>query len=223
MLLTLAAALGSDSGIQLLYDRQVRCALSVDPPAEAASCAVDVRAAPPVPEDPTWAIAIAPPGKLFVALHMPAIDWGDVHVVEVQRAFDPVLLTVGLHDAAVCGTEKVLFAHLVGERGAHTKQACAGVDWQGEGEVLLESHRRLRTDVWTPIWGWRPSDPTRAQDVKQWFFAQIWISSNGKAPPRPEQHPYVSTEVLRAWVPKPLPPARRLEILGPEPEPEPEP
>lgn len=219
MWFAVSAALASDSGIQLLYDRQITCALSVDPPAEAATCEVRVHSRPPVAERPTWAIAVAPPGKLFVSMHMPAIDWGDVRRLGVNRAFDPVLLTLGVADAEVCPGEKLYFAHLNSERGNETEQVCTAPPWPGEAEILLESHRKLTPDAWTPIWAWKPTDPTLAADVKNWFFAQVRISTDGTAPERPPQHPYVSVDVLRAWVPKPLPPVRRLEILGPAEEP----
>lgn len=223
MILALTAALASDSGIVRLYDREVACALSVDPPAEAATCQVNVRSRPPHDDRPTWAIAVAPPGKLFVSMHMPAIDWGHVYLLGTARAYEPFLLSTGVAPADVCAPgEQIFYAHLASERGNVTQQACAGIPWPEHGEVLLESHRKLQPDMWIPIWISRPTDPDKAADVKTWFIVQVWISSTGTAPERPPQHPYVSPEVVRAWVPKELPPARRLQILGPEPEPEPD-
>ena len=214
-----SVALATDSGIQRIYDRQVQCGYSVDPPAEASTCDVVVRSALPDDDRPTWAITVAAPGKMFYGMHMPNIDWGHVYRVDVPRSFDPVLLSPGITtDAQACPEERLFYIHSNSERGPLTKQVCAGFDWEGHGEVLLESHRKLTGDTWIPIWAWVPDDPEKAKDVNSWFIIQIYLSPSGKVPDRPEQHPYVSPEVVRAWVPKPLPMRKRLMLMGPEDE-----
>lgn len=219
MLLLTLAAFASDSGIQRVYDREIHCPFHVDPPADAAECTVLVRRSPPDDERPTWAFGIAPPGKLFLSMHMAAIDWGHVYRVSVPRAFDPVLVSTGLAvDEEACPGELTQYLHIVSERGPLTKQVCAKVPWKGSGEVLLESHRKLPENAWVPIWAWVPEDEAQKSDVKNWFIVQAFLSTDGATPDRPEQHPYVSAAVVRAWVPGPLPIRRRLKVMGPLPE-----
>ncbi len=214
-------AQATDNGIVRVYDRQLTCDHGVDPKADPRSCRAVVRKTPPNDERPTWAISIAPPGKLFYSVHTAAIDWGHVYRIDTKRAFDPYLLSVGItDDAEVCPDEHLVYLHSMSERGKLTHQICAKFDWEGHAEVLLESHRKLPTDMWVPVWGWRPDDDDAAADVKNWFIVQMWISTTGAAPERPAQHPYVSPAVLKAWVPKPLPMRKRLRVMGPEPEPE---
>ncbi|MEZ4322810.1 MAG: hypothetical protein R3F61_35410 [Myxococcota bacterium] len=216
-------AFATDSGIQRLYDRELSCDFQVDPPPDARSCVEGVRSVPPDDERPTWGIAIAPPGKLYFSMHTADIDWGHVYRIDTPRAFDPILLSVGLtKEGKACPNERLFYLHSLSERGGITKQVCVGFDWNGHGEVLLESHRKLPNDMWVPVWAWIPDDPEKAANARDWFLVQMWVSSTGDAPERPPQFPYVSTDVIRAWVPKPLPIRKRYELLGPEPEPEPE-
>lgn len=200
----LSAALASDSGIQLVYDRQLVCDHGIDPPADPNSCKLVARRETPDPGRPTWALGIAPPGRLFVGYHMPDIDWGHVYRIDVKRSFDPILMSVGLTtDGEVCPGERVQYAHIVSERGPLTHQVCAVIDWDGESEVLLEGHRKLPADTWVPVWAHhKPGD----HDVNNWFIVQVFIATQGQTPERPPKHPYVTEELLRASVPTPLPP-----------------
>lgn len=202
--LSLTTALASDSGIQHLYDRELVCDHGVDPPADPASCKVVVRRDTPDPGRPTWALGIAPPGRLFVGYHMPDIDWGHVYRIDMKRSFDPILLSVGLTvDEEICPGERLQYAHIYSERGPVTHQVCAVIDWEGESEVLLEGHRKLPGDTWVPIWVHRkPGDA----DIANWFIVQVFIATKGQTPERPPQHPYVNQPLLRASVPEPLPP-----------------
>ncbi|MCB9679416.1 MAG: hypothetical protein H6737_30205 [Alphaproteobacteria bacterium] len=222
MLILLAtSALATDNGIQRLYDRQITCDFRVDPPPDPKTCVTGVRSDPPWDGRPTWGISIAPPGKLYFSMHAAQIDWGDVYLIETPRAFDPVLLSVGItKDDEACPAESVFYLNATSERGPLTKQVCLGIPWDGFGEVLLESHRKLPPDMWVPVWAWLPKDASLAEETKNWFLVQLYISSSGAAPEKPAQTPYVSPAVTRAWVPKPLPPRKRLWLLGPEPEPE---
>lgn len=205
MILLALNAFASDHGIQRIYDREVECAYKVDPQPDPTTCGLRMRAATADDERPTWAISIAPPGKLFVSYHMPEIDWARVQMVRVPRAFEPILLTTGLQPDPACPDELVEYAHLHSERGTVTHQSCAAPPWKGSGEVLLESHRKLPTNRWVPVWAHRPDDPQLAADVDNWFFVQIYISMNGTKPELPAQHPYPSVDLLRASVPAPLP------------------
>lgn len=212
-------AFASDSGIQRLYDRQIDCGHGVDPPADPATCKEGVRRELPDDDRPTWAITIAPPGRLFVSYHMPDINWGHVYRIDMKRAFDPILLSVGLTgDSEICPDERLQYVHLMSERGPLTHQVCAVIDWDGTSEVLLEGHRKLPVDAWVPIWIHRkPGD----EDVNNWFIVQLFIATDGTAPERPPQHPYVSAELLRASVPPPLAPRKPVVIewlLPPEEE-----
>ena len=204
------SAFASDSGIQRLYDRQITCGHGVDPPADPATCKEVVRTELPDDDRPTWAIAIAPPGRLFVGYHMPDINWGHVYRIDMKRAFDPILLSVGLSsDGEVCPGERLQYVHLTSERGPLTHQVCAVIDWDGVSEVLLEGHRKLPSDTWVPIWIHRkPGD----EDVNNWFIVQIFIATDGTAPERPPQHPYVSAALLRASVPAELPPRKPVVV-----------
>ncbi len=202
MLFFTAAALASDHGLQRIYDREVACEAKVDPRPDPDTCTLEARALPPDDDHPSWAITVAPPGKLWVAFHMPAIDWGRVHSWRLQRSFDPIILTVGLADDPICRGERLQFAHSYSERGATTHQACVAPPWEGTSEVLLASHGDLPSDTWTPIWVHRPVDPDRAIDVKQWFIVQIYLSSDGTPPAAPPHHPYADVRELMARVPQ---------------------
>ncbi|MCB9670293.1 MAG: hypothetical protein H6734_12525 [Alphaproteobacteria bacterium] len=126
MFLLLATALATDHGIQRIYDREVECAYKVDPKPDPATCAVRVRSVPPRRRPRHVGDQRGPPGKLFVSYHMPEIDWGAVRSFRTPRAFEPILLTVGLKPDRACPDELIEFAHLHSERGAVTHQACAG-------------------------------------------------------------------------------------------------
>lgn len=210
------AAFASDSGIQRVYDRQIVCGHGVDPPADPATCQLVVRRSLPHDDRPTWALGIAPPGRLFVSYHMPDIDWGHVYRVDVKRAFDPILVSVGLTvDEEICPGEQLQYAHVMSERGPVTHQKCAQIEGDWESEVLLEGHRKLPLDKWVPLWVHRKPGDT---DVNAWFVVQVFIATKGQIPERPPQHPYVSAELLRASVPTGLPPRKLVVLEVPEPE-----
>lgn len=216
MLFLTVAALASDSGVQRLYDRQITCGHGVDPPAEAATCKVVVRRDTPDDARPTWAFGIAPPGRLFLSFHMPNIDWGHVYRIDVKRSFDPVLVSVGLtDDEEACPGERLMYTHVMSERGPLTHQVCAQIDGTWQSEVLLEGHRKLPGDTWVPIWAQRKADDG---DVNNWFIVQAFIATKGQIPDRPPQHPYVNEPLMRASIPVPLPPRRPVVVELPEDE-----
>lgn len=202
MFLLLAAAFASDHGIQRIFDREVECAYQVDPQPDPSTCRVQERRKTADDERPTWAISVAPPGKLFVSSHMAEIDWARADMVQIPRAFEPILLSVGLKpEDPACPGEQLEFAHIASERGTVTQQYCAAPPWEGEGEVLLESHADLPADRWIPVWGHHPTDPEAAKDLDTWFLVLVYISMDGSKPERPPQHPYPSELVLRASIP----------------------
>lgn len=205
---TIFSADASDHGLVRVFDREVECAYDVDPKPDPETCLTRVRPTPPTDERPTWAISVAPPGKLFVSHHMPDVDWSRVGMVRTPRAFEPILLSVGLKEDPACSGERVGFAHLNSARGAVSYQACASTEWTGVGEVLLESHRRLPANTWVPVWGHHPVEPELAADVKNWFIVQVYISMDGSTPERPPAHPYASVSLLRGAIPVALPPRR---------------
>jgi hypothetical protein len=211
----LATAQASDHGLQRIYDREVECAYDVDPKPDPSTCRTQVRREPPTDDRPTWAISIAPPGKLFVSHHMPAIDWGNVAMMKTPRAFEPILLSVGLAPSAACDSaeEVVGFTHVDSTRGAATHQVCSEPPWSGHGEVLLEAHRKLPRQSWIPVWAHVPDDPELAADIRKWFIVQIYISMDGTTPERPPQHPFASVALLRGAVPSPLPPKRPRPVV----------
>lgn len=212
MLLLVYSALASDSGMQRVFDREVQCAHAVDPAPDASTCRARVRVDPPELDRASWVIGVAPPGKLFVSFHTPDVDWGGVTMARAPRAFDPVLFTTGLQPDPACGEEALHYGHVVSERGPLTQQACSQPPGPGRGEVLLEAHRKLPRNTWVPVWAYVPIDAAAAADVRNWYLTQVYISMDGSTPERPAHHPYPSVDLLRAAVPKGLPPRKPLRL-----------